>query len=137
MTVYTSLAFRVIGVPVPQGSKTVFNGRAVDSNQKALNPWRRNVKAAAEHAHMGAAPLDGDLAVSIEFQFVRPKSVRRARPSVKPDLDKLVRAVFDAITESGAWVDDARVVTVKASKVYASEAGAVIRVGVYEEGDPS
>jgi Holliday junction resolvase RusA-like endonuclease len=120
--------FHVDGIPVPQGSKTVFNNRAVDSNQKKLRPWRRLVEATARHHMAGAPPLDGDLTVSIEFQFTRPKTVRRLRPSVKPDVDKLIRSVFDALTDAGVWPDDARVVEVTATKVYAPTAGALIRV---------
>jgi hypothetical protein len=34
----------------------------------------------------------------------------------RPDLDKLVRAVFDAIGSAGVWADDSQVVTVHAHK---------------------
>ena len=36
-----------------------------------------------------------------------------------PDLDKLLRSTFDAITTAGVWRDDAQVVVVSASKSYA------------------
>jgi Holliday junction resolvase RusA-like endonuclease len=131
----TLVRFTVVGEPIPQGSKSAFvvGGRAVlaDDN-KQLKRWRKDVTAAAELARTGD-PLDGDLVVAIELRLVRPKSVRRARPNVRPDVDKLIRSVFDGITDSGLWVDDARVVTVWASKVYADRPGAYVRVGRYIE----
>ena len=50
----------------------------------------------------------GPVAVRIDVYLARPASASRALPSVKPDLDKLVRLVLDAL----AWVafaDDATV----------------------------
>lgn len=46
------------------------------------------------------------------FYLVRPKSVPLSRvyPSVKPDGDKLERAVFDALTIARVWRDDGRCV---------------------------
>jgi Holliday junction resolvase RusA-like endonuclease len=129
----TLVRFTVVGEPIPQGSKSAYvrGGRAViaDDN-KHLKRWRKDVTAAAAHVRP-AEPIDGDLVVAIEFRLVQPKSVRRERPNVRPDVDKLIRSVFDGITDSGLWSDDARVVTVWASKVYAPKAGAYVRVGRY------
>jgi len=41
-----------------------------------------------------------------------------ARPAVAPDIDKLLRAVSDALTGVG-YMDDAQIVEVYASKIYA------------------
>ena len=45
-----------------------------------------------------------------------------------PDLDKALRASFDAITDAGVWTDDARVVYVLASKSYGDRPGAEIAI---------
>jgi Holliday junction resolvase RusA-like endonuclease len=131
-----TLRLFVPGVPVPQGSKTAFvvGKRAVvtDANAKALKPWRALVKAAAVEALNGREPLLNEpLVVSVEFRFVRPKTVRREMPHVKPDLDKLQRSVLDALTDARLWGDDSQVVKVAAEKKYADEAGVLIRVGRY------
>lgn len=131
-----TLRLFVPGVPVPQGSKTAFvvGKRAVvtDANAKALKPWRALVKAAAVEALHGREPLvDEPLVVSVEFRFVRPKSVRRELPHVKPDVDKLLRAVLDALTDAHVWGDDSQVVKAAAEKVYAPSAGVLVRVGRY------
>jgi Holliday junction resolvase RusA-like endonuclease len=124
-----ALSFWVGGVPVQQGSKTVFNGRAVDSNQKLLRPWRAKVADAARAANAGRDPLDGPVLVVLEFRFVRPKSVKRAHPTVKPDLDKLARAVLDSLTTARVYKDDAQVVSLWPTKVYGAEPGVRVRVG--------
>ncbi|MFD5599213.1 RusA family crossover junction endodeoxyribonuclease [Leucobacter sp. NPDC058333] len=134
MTRELLLSFHVAGVPVPQGSKTVFNGRAVDANAKKLRPWRRHVTATARAAMVAAGlnePLDGPLVLAQEFVFERPKSVKRAHPSVKPDGDKLLRALCDALTDAGVWRDDSQMVQWPGRKVYGPNPG--VQVSVYRE----
>jgi Holliday junction resolvase RusA-like endonuclease len=47
-----------------------------------------------------------------------------------PDLDKLIRAVGDSLTDAGIIRDDSRIITITARKLYADDRGpgAVIRV---------
>ncbi|MEF2979053.1 RusA family crossover junction endodeoxyribonuclease [Subtercola sp. YIM 133946] len=122
--------FWVGGLPVQQGSKTVFNGRPVDANQSKLKPWRGRIRDAAAMAYDGER-IDQAAIVNIEFRFERPKSVKREFPSVAPDLDKLVRAVFDGLTDSKIWRDDCLAVDLHTTKRYADQAGALVRVGTY------
>ena len=123
----TRVEFTVLGVPAPQGSKRhVGNGRLVESSN-ALGPWRDAVAWAARDAalrHGITAPLDGPLRLIVEFRFPMPKArAKRARDAgaawrtTQPDSDKLVRAVGDALTDSGLIVDDARICEVHATKV--------------------
>lgn len=132
------LSLAVGGDPKPQGSKKAFvvKGRAVmiDDNKPALKKWRDAVAKAARAALSVAEihePAKGALAVAIEFRFVRPKSVRRELPHVQPDIDKLQRAVLDALTTAGVWKDDGQVTTISARKIYGPKPGA--RVSVYRE----
>ncbi|HEV8178612.1 MAG TPA: RusA family crossover junction endodeoxyribonuclease, partial [Gemmatimonadales bacterium] len=59
----------------------------------------------------------------------------RSWPDKRPDLSHLVRAVEDALTAAGLWVDDAQVVEIIGAKRYPNEGagsllgpGALIRV---------
>ena len=126
--------FEVMGKPVPQGSKTVFmvEGKPVlaDANSKDLKPWRKTVAATSKvEAAKRAIQRERAVAVHATFTFERPKTVTREYPTVKPDLDKLIRAVFDAITESGLWADDCQVVDMRITKVYGPTAGVRVLVG--------
>lgn len=122
------------GVPIPQGSKTARIIRTpkgpiaslYNDNDKVLKPWRKTVTAAA--AALGVVRVEGPVVVDVEFRTVRPKSVKRQHPTVKPDVDKLQRALFDGITDAGVWRDDAQIVDVHATKVYADEPGVLIRI---------
>lgn len=130
MTV-TGLAVQVHGTPAPQGSKTaiVRNGRArlieggSTSGRVKHRAWRDAVTLAAKLAAVSAGldePLTGPLLFVAEFRFDRPKSVPRAmtwKPT-RPDLDKLLRSTLDSLTDARVIEDDARVVTVVASKIY-------------------
>jgi len=139
------VSFLVDGEPIPQGSKvaklipapgTKWGVRPVlyDDNDKALKPWRKAVTAAAKAAAVDLDQLvDVPIVVVVEFRMSRPKTVKREYPTVKPDVDKLERAVLDAVTDAGVWNDDSRVVVLKGSMVYAKTAGAFVQVGVIEK----
>lgn len=109
-----SLSFFVPGIPVPQGSKNGYirRGKVVLVEAvKALKPWRETVTAHARESNHAAA-LRGPVSVELRFVMYRPKGTpkRSTPPAVKkPDVDKLVRAVFDALTEAAVWGDDAQV----------------------------
>lgn len=113
----------VYGLPAPQGSKRhVGGGRMIESSKK-VKPWREAVKRAALEEirkRDGWAPMDGPLWVDIVFWMPRPKSISKKRrfPDRTPDLSKLIRSTEDALTDAGVWVDDARVVSCAAKKVY-------------------
>lgn len=135
--------FMIDGIPVPQGSKTAFvvGTRAVvtDANRGKLKPWRSTVAAAAGAAYSGEQ-LAGPLQMVVQFAFVRPASIsakRRPLPAVKPDLDKLLRALLDGITDSGIWRDDSQVVTLLATKVYADRPGVRVQLGEYSNQPPT
>jgi len=107
------------GDPVPQGSLNFYNGRAVHSNDKYLRPWRQKIST-----EMGErfTVTDGPVSVDLMFMLRRPRTVVRQSPIVRPDLDKLVRAVLDALT-GVAYQDDSQVVRLNAEKQYGPEPG--------------
>jgi Holliday junction resolvase RusA-like endonuclease len=115
------------GVPAPQGSKTarVVNGRAVmyEAN-KRLHAWRDRVTTICRLAinENKWPPLGGPVTVSMTFHVPRPASVsenQRRYPSVKPDLDKLARAVNDSAVRAGLIQDDSQIVELHVYKRYA------------------
>jgi crossover junction endodeoxyribonuclease RusA len=127
-----SLVITVHGKPGPQGSKRhVGNGVMVESSAK-VKPWREAVKAAALQA--GAAErLEGPVEVAVCFCFDKPKSApkrRRTWPTTRSsgDVDKLLRATFDALTDAGVFRDDSQVVHVSAWKAFTDEDDAPMRL---------
>jgi len=135
----------VCGLPAPQGSKRhVGRGILVESS-KAVKPWREAVK----WAYLQQKPLQdrawdgqtlpmitGPVRVDITFTLPRPKSAPKSRvyPVSAPDIDKLCRSTFDALTQVGSIEDDSRIVASSQRKLYVghpealSHPGAVITI---------
>lgn len=117
--------FWVSGSPAPQGSKRhVGHGFMVESS-KAVGPWREAVRGETQRAF--SEPVEGPVRVTVSFYLARPKSTRRLVPCVRPDLDKLARAVLDGLVMGGAFADDAQVTELLARKLY-GKPGAMIAV---------
>jgi hypothetical protein len=114
----------------------------VDSSDKTLAPWTKavaqatrdamtNVQGSPERADSTGVPglveitprppLDGPLSVEAIFTIPRPPSVKGfAWPATRSsgDVDKLLRAVFDALTKGKAIAGDSRIVETATRKVY-------------------
>lgn len=136
------LIFTVTGEPRPQGSKRAFynkhSGRAmiVEDNTK-LRPWRQEVTACAMEAKRAEPdfvkfPRGTPVALHVEFSFLRPadRKYRNAiyKP-VKPDIDKLLRGILDALT-GVLFEDDSQVAMVLATKCFGEVPGARICIAV-------
>ncbi len=142
-----SFSFFVPGEPITEGSTRAFASgqRVVVTHDRgaSLTAWRLAVKDAALKAarEAGWEPrYDGPVAVNVAFFLPRPKSAKkRLWPHVKPDLDKLIRAVGDALApykQPGVLRDDSRIVTWHATKDYADayKPGALIYVSRVDKG---
>lgn len=126
------LAAHIVGTPKPQGSKRAFvvkgkgGGKAravvVDSDKAPLRDWRTDVVLGVQRAMSDAEQVVGPVAVRLVFALPRPASApktRRTWPSGRVgDVDKLARAVLDAMTDAGVWHDDAQVVDLHVVKDY-------------------
>ena len=138
----TLLTFHVAGLPQPQGSAKAYvrGGHAVITSANAnLRPWRAAVTAAAAEARADAPTIATPVFLNLAFTFPRPAGHYGKRglrgtapefPAGRPDLDKLVRACADALTDAGVWRDDSQVVEIQASKEYGEHPG--VRVTVSE-----
>jgi crossover junction endodeoxyribonuclease RusA len=118
----------VHGVPAPQGSfKHVGRGRIIPTNAPTLYKWRELVAAHASMAY-DAEPYDGAVGLFAIFVLPAPKR-RRVRPlhDRRPDLDKLLRAVGDAVT-GVVITDDARIARMDAVKLYGDTPRALLTV---------
>jgi Holliday junction resolvase RusA-like endonuclease len=131
-----SLAFQVFGDPIPQGSKRAFvvKNRAVvvDDNKATLRSWRSAVIDAARAELNGEGPELGPVRITLMFFLRRPQRPKAGVPIVKPDVDKLARAVLDGMTDAGVFRDDSQVTTLTARKRYTTEAPCV---RVFVDGD--
>ena len=129
---------RIDGLPKPQGSKRVFNGRIVEASGNALKVWRKAIADACQaNVNEDHKLLVGPVRVEVDFYLPRPKTVKlkdRGLPIVPPDLDKLARGLLDGIGQSEVvWGDDSQVVELIARKHYddVMPQGAIVTVTAF------
>lgn len=135
------IKFFVAGVPQPKGSAKAFYikslSRAVVTQDNAAKqkPWASSI------SYLTQRNMDGQTrftACNIDISFVMPRPKKHfgakglkanfllAHHLTKPDIDKLVRCVLDALKQGGAFEDDSRVVSIRAEKKYGMQTGATI-----------
>lgn len=144
MSELSHVEFFVAGDAKPQGSKRAIMGpnqrfpSVVESAGQPLKDWRGDVRYAATKVNRR---FDGAVAVRLHFAMRRPKchfgtgrnaqKLKDSSPehhTKKPDVDKLARAILDALT-GVLYRDDSCVNDLLASKGWAiGEPGCFIRV---------
>jgi Holliday junction resolvase RusA-like endonuclease len=140
------MQFFVAGLPRPQGSKHMVRtkgGRTLMlESSKGLGDWRTAVCEEATRARWDGRQLrpviEGPVDLMAVFLIPRPAShllksggLRKGAPEAptgKPDADKLVRAIGDAIT--GVLIrDDSQITRLDVTKIYTRGApGVAVRV---------
>lgn len=130
-----SIDFTIFGIAAPKGSKRGFvvdhkdgtRGVAlVESAGERLKDWQGQVNSVMQEVALTEVPmLEGPLSLYVVFHLPRPKSAPKSRiyPDRKPDLDKLIRVIGDACTQTGLVHDDAQFIRIGAVKVYVSGDG--------------
>lgn len=127
------MTFTISGPPATKGSTVSFlgkDGRVVTkTDSKGLASWTQAVGWAARAAGVTLEPRDRGVRVEASFISTRPQSAkRRPLPVVRPDVDKMTRALLDALT-GVAYVDDAQVVDLVVYKRYGGADETVVTVG--------
>ena len=124
-----TIKFTVYGSPVPQGSKQPYTFKdkvtgqirasLSESGGKNLAAWRNDISVIAQR-YRPEKPFDSAVGIKLIFYSLRPQSVnekKRPYPSVRPDIDKLSRAVLDGL-KGKVFTDDSRVCNLIALKRY-------------------
>ena len=88
------------------------------SNKPKLDQWRDAIRYQAQQLDQPC--VDGPIQVNATFVFSRPKSLKKSvkRHTKRPDTDKLIRGVLDALT-GVFFKDDSQVDYMVAEKRYA------------------
>lgn len=126
------LTCTIPGKPEQQGSKRNVGKVSIEAN-KNLAPWRADAIANLQKAmtEQGLEKFVGPVGVEVTFVYQRPKghygsgshaeTIKATAPLYKtsaPDLDKLQRAVGDALTQAGVLRDDSLIVEWSAVKIW-------------------
>lgn len=136
------LSFTVPGKPRGQGRPRFGNGRAYkageDVTYEAVIAGEAIRAAEAEGLALPVIPAGGrGFSVMVVIWHAVPKSLTKARraeikagirePLAKPDIDNVLKALFDALS-GVVWADDSAVTGVTAVKRYSSEPGLEVTV---------
>jgi len=135
------VVFWVSGLPAAKGSLRAVPIRRADGSHtmrlvqdRRISDWVATVRTIAAQVFGPEPPWTGPVRVYVWFTFPRPKSHYRGgkpgpgrlRPDApesvtrRPDLDKLLRAVLDALT-GVVIADDAQVAEIRTMKHYAAK----------------
>lgn len=136
-----SIEIIIPGIPAPQGSKRhVGNGILVESSQR-LKPWRADaiaaIQAAATRHKFQQITTSAVLEARFYFPFLKSHYTSKGaiRPeawsapkATAPDLDKLLRAACDALTQSGLIRDDSIITRIHCWKCYSDRPETYLRL---------
>ncbi len=145
----STISFRVRGTPKGQPRPRAFARKVGDKftarvyDAGTAEGWKSEIAITARK-HLPDKPWDAPIMLTISYYLARPKShfnkagikpSAPVRPTGKPDLDNLDKAVMDAMTTLGFWRDDSLVVHKASSKHYEHDgAGAEIAIAFLAQG---
>lgn len=127
------MKFTVYGEPIGKGRPkfSTFNGRAIAYTPQKTVSYENLVKL-SYHQQCGDKPYPKEISLRAEIfaYFPIPKSVSKIRadmmrkgqirPTKKPDLDNIAKAVLDALNGI-AYYDDSQIVAMGICKGYSDE----------------
>lgn len=125
----------VSGRPYAQSRPRFVNGRVISSTSKGLKEWRARLRKEirAATSELGLKKLEG--AVFVDMVFLMPIKDKKRWGQVchtKPDIDNLVKAVWDVMEGARMFArGDSQVGVSDCSKVWCkpSEEGLFLKVG--------
>ena len=133
--------FFVAGIPKAQPRVKAFvrGGHAGVYTPDSAESWKQAVRQQAV-ANAPESLVAHPIRVELDFFLPRPKAHYKRDGSLKadqsiwhtskPDLDNLIKAVTDAITDTQkVWLDDSQICEISATKTYAlQQSGCSVRI---------
>lgn len=84
--------------------------------------------------HRPSSPMEGPLAVVVEWCFPHPQAssvgmkLRKIPKTTRPDLDNLAKLALDVMTRCGYWRDDSQLAVLTMRKYYSPTPGITVTV---------
>lgn len=121
-------SFRVDTRPVPQPRPRVLRSGRVVSNTKRVKAMKDAIARAVAMTRMPPAP-GRDIPMMLEVEFGMPIQNRKLFGTFhtgRPDSDNILKALKDALVDSGVLEDDSQIVATEMVKVYAPYPGYIV-----------
>lgn len=120
--------------PRPRARAIISHGRPIATvyNPAEYKHWLEDANEQLIQQIHGET-LVGDLSLSITVTVQKPKTSKLRRP--KPDVDNYAKAVMDAMTHAGVWIDDAQVGDLRVRKQWGGIGRIDIEVARVAAGD--
>jgi len=126
--------YTILGIPKPQGRPRFFRrGSFVGTyDPKESRQYKDNVSA--QIASQDPVLLDGPVGAKVDFFLPRPKTLPKkvVHHIKKPDVDNLIKGVFDAC-KGILWHDDTQVVSLSCSKYYGDPPRVMLEIDTLQE----
>lgn len=129
------VSLTVRGIPQPKGSTKAFVPKGwtraiVTENNPKTRPWASLIRLMAQQQAPKGGPVKAPIELTIIFDMPMPQAVAR-KPvaplhTTRPDLDKLVRTVKDAL-KGVIYCDDSQVYRILTEKRYGVAPGVWIK----------
>lgn len=133
------VSFVVRGIPMPKGSTTRMpHGATIPAgtaaSRKRMAQWYEDIRHEARQAFGERPPYVEAVRLYAEFVLLAPRSMPKYQHgwlphTKKPDVDKLLRGLCDALTGI-AWRDDSQVCVAAINKTYAWDGATGVVVGI-------
>ena len=129
-----TLVFSVEGEPKGKGRPrfSKVGGFVKTYTDQKTRDYESLISQAARTAMGETPPMEGPISASMYFRLPIPKSTPKkrvasllgglVRPTKKPDLDNMNKAILDAMNGI-VYKDDSQVVTIHSKKVYSTHTG--------------
>jgi len=119
--------FTVFGIPKAQARPRLVRNRNFVYSPKT--DWYYKVLNEAKK-YKPLIQIDKPVSLIIYFHLPKPKSLKKniLFHSKRPDLDNLEKAVLDACTNAGIWIDDSLVCNKFSRKTYSDHPGIEISI---------
>lgn len=140
------IAFTIPGTPVAKGRpKFARRGNFVTTyTPEKTASYENLVRMQADAAMAGRPPIDGATNVEISLMVLPPESWSKKKraaalageifPTTKPDVDNVIKGIFDAMNDI-VWKDDKQVVDLVVRKRYSETPMAKVIVKALKAGE--
>ncbi len=127
------ITFIVPGEPIAQPRHRVAKGGAYIKKDHPIHKWKADIASQTLLDGYANKKIEDPVKLKAIFKMPIPENRKKTASEntphiIKPDIDNLLKAVMDVLTQTGVFKDDNIVYDINASKVYSTEPGVYVEI---------